>query len=41
MLAQNSDRYLEYYFAVLWAGGVLVPLNTRLAPQELVDIPAR
>ena len=38
MLAQNSDRYLEYYFAVLWAGGVLVPLNTRLAPPELVDI---
>jgi long-chain acyl-CoA synthetase len=35
ILALNSDRYLEYFFAVPWAGGVIVPLNTRLAPPEL------
>ena len=29
MLAWNSDRYLEYYFAVPWAGGIIVPLNPR------------
>ena len=36
ILAFNSDCYLEYYFAVPWAGGIIVPLNTRLAPPELV-----
>ncbi|NQV61273.1 MAG: long-chain-fatty-acid--CoA ligase [Alphaproteobacteria bacterium] len=36
MLALNSDRYLEYFFAVPWAGGVFVPINTRLAPPEVV-----
>ncbi len=35
MLALNSDRYFEYLFAVPWAGGVLVPINTRLAPPEI------
>lgn len=34
-LAFNGDRYLEYFFAVPWAGGIIVPLNTRLAPAEL------
>ncbi|MEQ9642435.1 MAG: long-chain-fatty-acid--CoA ligase [Alphaproteobacteria bacterium] len=36
MLALNSDCYLEYFFAVPWAGGVFVPINTRLAPPEVV-----
>ncbi|MDP6565576.1 MAG: long-chain-fatty-acid--CoA ligase [Alphaproteobacteria bacterium] len=36
MLALNSDRYLEYFFAVPWAGGVFVPINTRLAPPEIL-----
>lgn len=36
ILAFNSDRYLEYFFAIPWAGGVIVPLNVRLAPTELV-----
>ena len=36
MLALNSDRYLEYFFAVPWAGAVFVPINTRLAPPEIV-----
>lgn len=38
MLALNSDRHLEYYFATIWAGGIFVPLNTRLAPPELGQI---
>lgn len=38
MLAQNSDRHLAYYFATIWAGGIFVPLNTRLAPRELGNI---
>jgi long-chain acyl-CoA synthetase len=36
ILSFNSDRYLEYFFAIPWAGGVIVPLNVRLAPPELV-----
>lgn len=35
ILAHNCDAYFEAYFAVLWAGAVLTPLNTRLAPKEL------
>ncbi len=34
ILAHNSDRYLEFYYAVPWAGGVFVPVNTRLAVPE-------
>jgi len=37
VLALNSDRYLECYYAVPWAGGIVVPLNVRLAPPELID----
>lgn len=36
ILALNSDRYYEFYFAVAWAGGVFVPVNTRLAVPEIV-----
>lgn len=36
ILSFNSDRYLEYFFAAPWAGGIIVPLNIRLAPPELV-----
>jgi long-chain acyl-CoA synthetase len=36
MLADNSPRYVEYYFAVLWAGGVLAPVNVRWAPSEML-----
>lgn len=35
ILANNSDRYLEYFFAVPWSGGAFVPINTRLAPPEV------
>jgi len=38
VLALNSDRYLETYFAAAWAGAVLVPLNVRLAPGELATM---
>jgi long-chain acyl-CoA synthetase len=33
-IAMNSDRYVELYFAVWWAGGVIVPGNTRWALAE-------
>ena len=33
-IALNSDRYIETYLAVWWAGGVIVPGNTRWALAE-------
>ncbi len=36
VLMLNSFRYLELYYAVNVAGGVIVPLNYRLAVPELV-----
>lgn len=35
MLALNSDVYLEYYQGTYWAGGVVNPINTRLAVAEI------
>ena len=35
VLALNSDRYFEYYYAVPWAGGAFVPINIRLAAPEI------
>ncbi len=35
MLAHNSGRYVEFFFAVLWAGGIAVPVNTRWAAPEI------
>ncbi len=34
ILALNSDRYTEYVFAVWWAGGAVVPMNTRWSAAE-------
>ncbi|MEH6405015.1 MAG: long-chain fatty acid--CoA ligase [Sneathiella sp.] len=34
ILAHNSDRYLEFYYATPWSGAVFVPVNTRLAVPE-------
>src|SRR5262249_37041370 len=34
-LSGNCHRLLEAYYGVLEAGAVLLPLNIRLAPQEL------
>jgi long-chain acyl-CoA synthetase len=36
ILALNCDRYLEYFFAMAWGGFVFVPVNTRLAPREII-----
>jgi len=35
ILALNSDRYFECIFAAPWAGGVMVPVNIRLAAPEV------
>lgn len=37
ILALNGHRYLELYYAVPWAAAVVVPLNIRLAPRELLE----
>lgn len=34
IIALNSDRYYEAYYAILWAGCAVVPGNTRWAPAE-------
>uniref|UniRef100_A0A7S4GP78 Long-chain-fatty-acid--CoA ligase n=1 Tax=Oxyrrhis marina TaxID=2969 RepID=A0A7S4GP78_OXYMA len=38
VLMLNSDVYLEAFFGVPWAGGVVLPANIRLAPPELVEV---
>lgn len=35
ILSLNSDRYLEYYLGVPWAGGVLNPCNIRWSVAEI------
>ena len=37
VLTLNSDRYLELYFGIAWAGAVIVPLNIRWSPVENED----
>lgn len=37
VLAFNSDRYLEFLAATLWAGGVVVPVNLRWSVAEIAD----
>ena len=36
VLSLNSDRYLELFFALPWAGAVVVPVNIRLAAPEIL-----
>jgi acyl-CoA synthetase (AMP-forming)/AMP-acid ligase II len=36
LLALNSHRTLECFYAAMWAGGVIVPLNHRLGQGEIV-----
>ena len=38
ILALNSDDYLELHYAIAWAGGAMVPINTRLAVPEIAYI---
>ena len=37
LAARNGDRFLEAVFAITWAGGVLQPINLRLAQLEIVE----
>jgi len=34
LLALNSDRYVEYFYATVWGGGAMMPMNIRWAPAE-------
>ena len=36
ILALNSVRHFEMMYAVLWVGGVVVPLNHRFAKREII-----
>ncbi len=38
ILADNSARFIEAYFATPWAGGVFTPLNHRLSASEIAAI---
>src|ERR1700759_4570965 len=35
ILAMNSDRYQEYFYAVPWIGAALNPVNIRWSPTEI------
>lgn len=37
MLAPNGQRYIEFYFGVLWGGGIIVPVNSRFALAEMIE----
>ncbi|PZA13597.1 fatty-acid--CoA ligase [Rhodopseudomonas palustris] len=37
ILAANGNEYIECYFAVLWAGGVVVPVNSRFSLPEMIE----
>lgn len=34
LLSLNSDRYVEYFYASVWSGGAMMPMNIRWAPPE-------
>lgn len=36
VLAANSGRYVEQFFAPAWGGGIMVPINTRWSVPEIV-----
>lgn len=38
MLMLNSDRYFESFYAIPWAGSMVLPANIRLAPPELIEV---
>ena len=35
IVSNNSDRYVEFYFATLWCGAVILPINTRASIDEM------
>jgi long-chain acyl-CoA synthetase len=36
LLANNSAAYMQAMYATSWAGGIVVPLNTRLSTSEII-----
>jgi len=38
VILDNCNQYVELYFAVAKAGGVMVPINTSLTSQEIISI---
>lgn len=34
LLSPNSDRFIEYFFATVWGGGAMMPINTRWTAAE-------
>ena len=38
ILAANSAEHMEITYAAIWAGVIIVPLNTRLSQQEAAEI---
>jgi len=36
VLSQNTDRFVELFFAPIYAGGLFVPINTRWALPEMI-----
>ena len=36
MLSQNSDRFVEYFYAVFWIGAVATPVNIRWSLTEIL-----
>jgi acyl-CoA synthetase (AMP-forming)/AMP-acid ligase II len=38
VLAENCEIHLAAFFAIPWAGGVLVELNLRLSPAEIAEL---
>lgn len=34
LLSLNSDRFIEYFFATVWGGGAMMPMNVRWSPAE-------
>jgi len=37
IISLNSVAYFEYYYAVPWAGGWVVPINIRLQPAGMIE----
>jgi acyl-CoA synthetase (AMP-forming)/AMP-acid ligase II len=35
VLSLNNPLYYQFMFGVIWAGGIVVPINTRFAPKEV------
>ena len=38
ILAESSPRYLAAYYATLWAGGIIAPVNSRFAMAEMAEM---